>query len=158
MANLLKGYKHMENRTVYQVINQHKNTVSKLYSDRVSYADIARQLSIESGRRIDPRRVGEYVRENLKSNENIIIKYTRGSDVSQIKNHYSKAVESVPKIRRPQVTKPKNDKQFNVLVLSDLHIGQQVKASDVDGLNEYNEEVVVRRLGNILDQVSQSRG
>ena len=40
-----------------------------------------------------------------------------------------------------------------MLCLSDLHIGQLIKPIDVDNANEYNEEVIAARLGQVLEQV-----
>ena len=50
--------------------------------------------------------------------------------------------------------KLKSDKDF-VLNISDVHLGEIVRSNAVNGVNEYNKEICVKRLDNLFDKVVQ---
>lgn len=65
-------------------------------------------------------------------------------------------VPALPKVREPKKERVlgKPSVESMVLLLSDLHAGEIVRADEMNGLNEYNFEICVRRLKFIVECIS----
>ena len=70
--------------------------------------------------------------------------------------YLQKYLKALPKVTPPKpnltIDKTKSEEEL-VLCLSDIHAGETVKAEELNGLNEYNFDIMVRRLKLLVDSV-----
>ena len=80
--------------------------------------------------------------------------------IDNIKDIAQEVIDSLPKLKRleqPKIRKGKLKPESWVLLWSDYHYGQQVKAVEVGGLSEYNPKIARERLTLLADRVIRFR-
>lgn len=80
--------------------------------------------------------------------------------VDNIKEITQRVVDTLPELKRletPKITKGNLKPESWVLVVSDFHYGQLVKAIEVGGLSEYNPKIARERMTLLADRVIRFR-
>ena len=144
--------------TSYRKLQQYEDLIFDLYNRGRSFREIAGAIEEQEGYFVHRKRISEFIKlstDSRKYSPNLVIKDSRkGSDVYQIKEQYIKAIDAIPEIKSPN-NPTYTDRSFNVFCMSDLHIGQLIKPVDVDNANEYNEEIIIKRLETVFGQLQQ---